>query len=259
MSYQRLASEAFPQWGVTEYAIRSGLRRRGFKRYIALAKPPLSEANQKKRLAFAEAHIGWTKEQWYSVLWSDETWVNGTTHRRVWVTRCKDEELEPNCLLVKRRRAKGWMFWGSFSGNTKGPSLFWEKDWGTIGSVSYRQHIVPLVHGWIRMYPNLVFMQDNASGHAAADTIEDLRERGIITVEWPPFSPDLNPIETVWNWMKDWIQSHYGHLTCSYNRLREIVQEAWNTITPDQLDELVSTMQQRCQDVIDAEGGPTKW
>lgn len=47
------------------------------------------------------------------------------------------------------------------------------------------------------MQQGLIFMQDNAPGHAAAITIEDLRERGIDIVQWPPFSPDLNPIETV--------------------------------------------------------------
>lgn len=259
MSYLRLANDIFAHWEVSEYAIRSGLRRRGFRRYIALAKPPLSPANQRKRLAFAEEHVNWTREQWCSILWSDETWVNGTSHRKVWVTRCEGEELDPHCIVVKRRRAKGWMFWGCFNGTNKGPSLFWEKDWGTIGAESYCQYIIPLVDGWIRLHPGLIFMQDNAPGHAAASTSIDLEERGIVKVIWPPYSPDLNPIETIWNWMKDWIQHHYGHLECTYDRLRQIVKEAWDAVTVDQLQELIDSMQQRCQDVIDARGGFTKW
>lgn len=151
------------------------------------------------------------------------------------------------------------MFWGSFNGTTKGPSAFWEKDWGTIGGESYCQRVVPLVHAWMRVTPGLVFMQDNAPGHAAAVTTQDLQERGIITIVWPPYSPDLNPIETVWCWMKDYIQHRYGHLNPSYDQLRGIVKEAWDAITPQQLHDLLDTMQQRCQDVIDAEGGPTKW
>lgn len=63
MSYLRLPKEIFPQRGVSEYAIRSGLRRRGFRRYIALAKPPLSPANKAKRLAFAQEHVNWSKDQ----------------------------------------------------------------------------------------------------------------------------------------------------------------------------------------------------
>ena len=43
----------------------------------------------------------------------------------------------------------------------------------------------------------LVLMQDGAPGYAAADTRQDLRERGVIVIFWPLFSPDLNPIERV--------------------------------------------------------------
>jgi hypothetical protein len=150
------------------------------------------------------------------------------------------------------------MFWASFHGNTKGPTVFWEKDWGTINSASYCEHIVPVIHGWMRMNPGLSFMQDGAPGHRAQSTIDDLIERGI-KEDWPPFSPDLNPIETVWNWMKDYIQQNYGHLTLSYDRLREVVREAWDSITINQLEELIDSMTERCQDVIDAKGGHTKW
>ena len=40
-------------------------------------------------------------------------------------------------------------------------------------------------------------MQDGALGHTSRDTQKDLREQGIIVIFWPPFSPDLNPIEKV--------------------------------------------------------------
>ena len=95
------------------------------------------------------------------------------------------------------------MFWGCFHGSIKGPGLFWEKDWGTIREETYRAKIVPIVDGWIQLKSSqgepLVFMQDSAPCHVAKGTIEDLKERGIICIRWPTFSPDLNPIEMVWN------------------------------------------------------------
>jgi len=43
----------------------------------------------------------------------------------------------------------------------------------------------------------LQFQQDNAGPHAAADTTFAFMCAGIPVIKWPPFSPDLNPIETV--------------------------------------------------------------
>ena len=71
------------------------------------------------------------------------------------------------------------------------------------------QRIIPIVDGQNRIYtdpfsePELLFIQDNAPSHAARETIQDLLERGIRTIKWPAFSPDLNPIEYVQNKIKD--------------------------------------------------------
>ena len=108
-------------------------------------------------------------------------------------------------------------------------------------------------------------MQDNAGPHAAHGTIQELLNRGIRLIEWPPFSPNLNPIEHVWNKMKDWMQQQYPDNpvdTCTeadYDRLREQVTAAWHAIGCDYLRELVRTMPERCLDVIIAGGGHTKW
>jgi transposase len=71
----------------------------------------------------------------------------------------------------------------------------------------------------------LKLIQDRALEHAAADTQEDLRERGIIVIFWLPFFPDLNPIERVWHIMKNYIQDHFPEII-SYDQLRLAVKEA---------------------------------
>jgi hypothetical protein len=71
---------------------------------------------------------------------------------------------------------------GCFSGSAKGPSIFWEKEWGCINKERYCERIAPLVHGWLRLYPNLSFMQDGAPGHLAEYTLNELRERGIYPI-----------------------------------------------------------------------------
>jgi transposase len=155
------------------------------------------------------------------------------------------------------------MFWGCFSGGVKGPCLFWAKEWGSINKERYCERIVPLVHRWLRMHPELVFMQDGAPGHSAAFTVEELGQRGIYPMFWPAFSPDLNPIEAVWNKMKDWIEAHYLDLPAgkqrTYDQLCEMVREAWDAITEEYINSLLDSITERCQAVIDAKGGYTKY
>ncbi|KAF1935857.1 hypothetical protein EJ02DRAFT_506836 [Clathrospora elynae] len=157
LSYQALAIGPFQHWEVTQYSIRHALRSRGYTQQIALAKPPLTEQNRQIRLY-------------------NKTWVTG-----------KD-----TCIVDKIRKKHGWMFWACFSGTSKGPCLFWEKD-------------------WLRMNPHLRFMQDRAPGHSAAYKIEELHSR-------------------VWNKMKDYIELNHPDLPAgkqrTYDQLRVIVQEA---------------------------------
>ncbi len=55
--------------------------------------------------------------------------------------------------------------------------------------------------------------------------------------------------------MKDWIQEHYDDQDkLSYNTLRKAVREAWDAVTPEQLNKLIEFMRARCQAVIAADG-----
>ena len=63
--------------------------------------------------------------------------------------------------------------------------------------------------------------------------------------------------------MKDYIEAHYpdlpGERQRTYDELRRIVNDAWDSITPDDFREVIGTMRDRCQAVIDAQGGHTKY
>lgn len=63
----------------------------------------------------------------------------------------------------------------------------------------------------------------------------------------------------VWNWMKDWIQERYpDDQQLSYDTLREVVRASWDVVPEDFLNDLIESMQARCQAARDAEGGHTK-
>ena len=115
-------------WNVSEDAIRRAFVKEGFKRRIARLKPPITEKNRVLRLQCAIAHKDWTREQWDTILWSDEIWATDGRHTRTFVTRRVGEEYDTTSIVEKRPKRKGWMFWGTFSGKYgKGAIQFWEK------------------------------------------------------------------------------------------------------------------------------------
>lgn len=246
-------------WDCHVYAIETAFKLEGFARRCALKKPDLTQKHATERLIWALEHVHWTIEEWAQILWSDESWVQPGKHKKVKVTRRPGEELHRDCTEPKIQRKIGWMFWGCISGlYGKGLGVFWEKQWGTITSDSYLQRIAPLVQQYA-LHRGLVYMQDNASGHSAKATVQGLETMGIKPIFWPAKSPDLNPIETLWDRIKDYIQEKYPQAHRSYPKLKTAVLEAWDSITNEEVIELIASMPARCKAVIEAEGWHTKY
>lgn len=103
-------------------------------------------------------------------------------------------------------------------------------------------------------HPDHTFMQDNAPSHTSAQTTIEIASRRIRTALWPPYSPDLNPIEQVSAKMKDWIQIQYPQEKMPQSRMRMVVMEAWDAITDEYLRDLVASMPARCDAVVAANG-----
>ena len=133
---------------VSDKIMRETMRKEGIFRRLVRHKPLISEKNRLLRLAFAHAHLNWIRNQWNTILWSDETWVTSGFHTRVWISRRVGEEYNSDCVVDKEQRKQGWMFWGSFSGGLgKGSDLFWEKAWEKINFRTYCERVLPLVEG----------------------------------------------------------------------------------------------------------------
>jgi DDE superfamily endonuclease len=84
-------------------------------------------------------------------------------------------------------------------------------------------------------------------------------------MEWPPYSPDLNPIEHLWAKLKQWITAHYPDLVYmgkseeAYQRLFQAIREGWEAIGQDAVNNLFKSMDTRVNAVLRAKGSYTRF
>ena len=102
-----------------------------------------------------------------------------------------------------------------------------------------------------------IVMEDNALVHKKV-CIPPREALGMETLEWPPNSPDLNPIENIWSYMKDIIARDYAQVS-SAKEMKRIVQDMWQQFTDGQWDKLIESMPNRMEAVIAANGGSTRF
>ena len=53
--------------------------------------------------------------------------------------------------------------------------------------------------------------------------------------------------------------AYYDARSISFDRLRDIIWEAWNTVPDSYIETLFESWWDRCQAVVDALGGPTRY
>jgi transposase len=113
--------------------------------------------------------------------------------------------------------------------------------------------------------PSRISMQDNAKIHTAKIIKKWFENESIPLVEWPPYSPDLNPIEHLWAVLKQWIHEHYpdlvdmGKSKQAYQRFFQAIREGWEAIGQEAINDLIKSMGTWVNAVIHAEGWYTRF
>lgn len=161
------------------------------------------------------------------------------------------------------------MVWGCFYDNTRGtfvPLITKSVDQFIYQRVLSQVAAPVYEHANRRCYNTAIFMQDNAPVHKAAMPMMWLAAQEWETMEWPPYSPDLNPIEHVWRRLKELLHQHYPEVAQMSGgparvkaRLIEVLPQCWEKIEPGFLESLWKSMPGRVQAVIEAGGWYTKY
>ena len=214
-------------------------------------------------MEFAQSTLLWDEYDWYSVLWTDECYIwMGENRGTVNVTRTKDEKLHPDCLVPRFAKKNSFMIWGGILGSTGEKLLvIWEKkDWGSIRARTYIDHILqPVILPFLqRQSRPVIFMDDNAPAHTAQLTVKFKKDNLIHALNWPSGSPDLNPIENIWNILKNRLQAREPR-PVQIEEIKKAVVEEWNAITVEEIRKCVDSMPDRIQAVVDNLGGHTRW
>ena len=138
--------------------------------------------------------------------------------------------------------------WGSLmfiDGNTTGESYREVLENNLLKSVEK----LGMSHDWI-------FQHDNDPKHRAAIVANWLNRNGLERLHWLSFSPDLNPIEHLWDEVERQLKKKQPK---SQNELKESLIEVWHRIELPTLKKLVDSVGNRLNKVIQTNGYPTRY
>lgn len=242
---------------ISSRTIRRRLVENNLRSFKPARKPLLSKKNVQARLEFAQAHISWSVDQWKRVVFSDESkfeLFNSGGFR--FVRRPKGERLNKKYICPTVKHGGGSiMVWGCFSGYSMGPihrvigimDRFMYADILKNKLIPYTDETMPLKH---------IFQHDNDPKHRSQFVKSFLKEEKICVMEWPSQSPDLNPIENLWEYLERQIrEKNYKN----NDELFTALENAWKNIPMTTIHKLMESMPRRCAEVIKNGGYHTKY
>jgi transposase len=243
--------------GVTSRTVSNRLRDRGLLSFYKLKKPLLRKANIKKRLDFARKYASRSVDFWKTVVWTDESKFELKNTKRRQRTRClKSERLQSRFTQGTVKHGGGSLLvWGCFSWNGVGNIVRID---GKMTGESYVRILEENLKLSLRKMnlKRYTFQQDNDPKHTSKTAKAYFRSKKIKMLEWPPQSPDLNPIEHLWTILDDKIPMNSRK---NLNDFWQGIQTAWDAIPQEMLQNLVESMPKRLMAVINNRGGHTKY
>ncbi|GFT42590.1 ribonuclease Oy [Trichonephila clavipes] len=204
---------------------------------------PLTRQHCTARLQWCHEHHNWAEQDWACVLFSDESrfslssdcrrqliWhESGTAYRP---ENIQEKDRYPTCSI---------MVWASImiNGRTRLHVV-------ANGTMTGQRYIDEVLLPHVRLFrgavgDKFVFMEDNTTCHRILAVQDCLDSEGIQHLVWPARSPDLNPIENVWDALgRQFAGRNYP--PTNKNTLIRALTEEWDKLSQQLLDNVVQSM-----------------
>ena len=192
------------------------------------------------------------------MIFSDES-TNAVLDDRVQsVRRRQGEEFKPECLKKTLKFPSKIMVWGAIS--VHGPSRLHIVE-GTMNGAKYismlNSRLLPQIRNWFEQEP-CIFQQDSAPCHTAKAVYAWFKTNKIKVLKWPGNSPDMNPIESMWNQLKDEI--HNVPITTKVQLIERLIQVWFHSPKIRKMcQDLIKGMPKHVEALKNAKGGQTKY
>jgi transposase len=215
----------------------------------------IREDNKANRLIFAETKA--SKIDWTKIIFSDESDLFPDRPGKLHYRKRRGETVDLNYGPESRWDPRKVKVWGTISIHGVGTLHRYE---GTLDSNHYIELLgesllrdFPLLRGTRSRPGKYLFQQDNARPHVSKKSQEYLESIRVYTVEWPSESPDLNPIENVWGFIKGELFKFNDELK-DMEQTWEKIQEIWYNQVNFMVPNLYNSLSNRFIKVVEVQG-----
>lgn len=246
--------------GVSRRTVGRRLKERGLFCRKPAIKTEMTPECRAARVAFIEQNYN---IDWNMVVFSDEKTFRSYSDRKKVLYRPVNHRYHPE--YIQHQKRSGRITCGVWGFITAG-------GFGELSEISSKMNSTEYISLLDEIYVpsmqalygdeshNFLLMQDNASIHCSAETLRYINSRPEITVlqKWPPYSPDMNPIENVWAKMVyDW------EVDATMSR-QAIVNEAklrWERCIGDSdyISNLYGSIPKRFDEILEKDGYACKY